>query len=306
MLILIIRLQIFFNRATIKEKVVETMYYHIENDFFKITLDDFGAELISVCFKGEEKLWQNDNGSWAGHAPVMFPACGSCEVVVEGKLYPHFLHGFARKNTFTVTKKDEKSITFTLNSNEETKLLYPFDFSFSLTYAVDGDTLYITHQAKNTGDKPMYCAFGAHESYALKTPLENYRLVFEKVENLDSWIHNDNGVLTGEVVPFGKMDVLNLPVAFLENGNTAIFSGVRSNCVTLENKSGVKIASVSLDGFDNVLLWHSDGSQMICIEPWQNLPDHKDERDKELGKKKGISCVKAGDTYEIKRWVRYY
>lgn len=281
------------------------MVYTIKNETLEVKIDDFGAELISVRLRGKERLWQNDNGSWAGHAPVMFPACGSCDIVVDGKKYPHFLHGFARKNTFAVSAVSEKEITFTLTSTKETEVLYPFAFIFSLTYAVDGETLRITHTVKNTGDKTMYCAFGAHESYALDMPLENYRLAFEREEKLDSLIHNDNGVLTGEVKAFGKSSTLVLPVEFLENGNTAIFSGIASNTVTLETLRGEKIATVSLEDFDNLLLWHPDGSQMICIEPWQNLPDYADKTDVELADK-GLNCVKKGETYTIHRSVRYY
>ena len=282
------------------------MIYTIGNEYLQIQINDFGAELVSVRFQGKEKLWQNDNGSWAGHAPVMFPACGSCDVVVDGKKYPHFLHGFARKNVFAVTQETSTAITFTLFFNEETKKAYPFDCAFSLTYEVCGDTLCITHQAKNMGDKAMYCAFGGHESYALDKPLENYRLVFTCKEKLDSLVHNENGVLTGEVYSFGETDSLVLPVAFLENGNTAIFANVQSNEVTLEDLSGNKVVTVGINGFNNLLLWHPDGSHMICIEPWQNLPDHKDKTNMEFSQKTGVTCVSAGGMYSVKRTIKYY
>lgn len=282
------------------------MMYTIKSKELEVQIDDFGAELVSVKLQGKERLWQNDNGSWSGHAPVMFPACGSCDIVVNGKKYPHFLHGFARKNTFAVSDVSGSSATFTLCSSEETKTLYPFDFIFSITYAVEGATLKVTHTAKNTGDGTLYCSFGAHESYALDTALDNYRLVFEKEEVLDSLIHNNCGVLTGEVKKFGKSDTLALPVEFLENGNTAIFSGIRSGFVTLETLQGKKEATISLEGFDNLLLWHSDGSQMICIEPWQNLPDYDGKTDIELSKKKGLTAVKSGEEYTLTRTVVYY
>ena len=97
-----------------------------------------------------------------------------------------------------------------------------------------------------------------------------------------------------------------MPVAFLEKSNTAIFSNVQSDEVTLEDVSGNKVATIGLKGFNNLLLWHSEGSQMICIEPWQNLPDHKDKTDVEFSKKAGLTRVVAGGTYELKRAIRYY
>lgn len=282
------------------------MIYTIKNHELEVQIDDFGAELVSVRFQGKEKLWQNENGSWAGHAPVMFPACGSCDIVVNGKKYPHFLHGFARKNTFEVSDVTPTSATFTLRASNETKELYPFDFIFSLTYAVEESKLKITHFAKNMGKESMYCSFGAHESYALDKGLENYRLIFEKEEVLDSLIHNDNGVLTGKIESFGTGSVLNLPVQFLEKSNTAIFGEIRSSYVTLETLQGEKVATVSLQGFDNLLLWHSEGSQMICIEPWQNLPDYAGKTDVEISEKKGLNRVDPGESYTVCRTVRYY
>ncbi len=282
------------------------MLYTIKNEHLDIQIDDFGAELVRIRFHGKERLWQNENGSWAGHAPVMFPACGSFDIVVDGVKYPHLLHGYARRFAFAVLAHTDTSITFALPATAETKKAYPFDCTFSLTYEVDGDTLVITHTAQNTGDKAMYCAFGAHESYALDRGLEAYRLVFERTEKLDSLIHGDNGTLTGEVYSFGETDTLVLPVAFLENSNTAIFSQIQSNFVTLERVTGEKVATVSLQGFDNLLLWHSIGSQMICIEPWQNLPDYEGKTDVELHEKAGLTRVEAGQTYSVCRSIRYY
>ena len=71
------------------------MLHTIKDGNLSVTVNDEGAEFVNIVYNGKEKLWQNDNGSWAGHAPVFFPACGRCAVVVDGKFYSRKLHGFA-------------------------------------------------------------------------------------------------------------------------------------------------------------------------------------------------------------------
>jgi hypothetical protein len=43
------------------------MVYSIGKENLVIKIDEQGAELISVCFDGKERLWQNQTGGWAGH-----------------------------------------------------------------------------------------------------------------------------------------------------------------------------------------------------------------------------------------------
>ena len=49
------------------------MLYVIGNRRLSVTVNSLGAELNSVKKDGKEMLWQNYDGSWAGHSPIMFP-----------------------------------------------------------------------------------------------------------------------------------------------------------------------------------------------------------------------------------------
>ena len=51
------------------------MNYYLKNNKLELVIDSFGAQITSVKLDGIEKLWQNDNGSWEGHAPLLFPVC---------------------------------------------------------------------------------------------------------------------------------------------------------------------------------------------------------------------------------------
>ena len=64
------------------------MKYTVKNKTLSVTVDSYGAEMVSVEYNGKERLWQNATGEWAGHAPLLFPVCGHFGVTVDGVSYP--------------------------------------------------------------------------------------------------------------------------------------------------------------------------------------------------------------------------
>ena len=78
------------------------MIYEFGNGTLKCKVSDLGAELVSVVHNGKERLWQNENGGWSGHAPILFPHCGKCTVnvdikevhVIFGRLYSDSFKSF--------------------------------------------------------------------------------------------------------------------------------------------------------------------------------------------------------------------
>ena len=269
------------------------MRYTLKKDNLEITADTYGGELVSVTLNGVERLRRTQTGEWDRHAPPLFPVCGHCEMLVEGKDYSIPAHGFASKKEFALKEKGENYLVFLLESDEETRKVYPFDFSFETKYEIQGNQLTISQTVKNVGEKPLYFSLGGHESFALDKPLSSYALIFEKEENFVHLFHNPKGYLTGEKKSYGKGRKLVLPVSFLQNSKTLIFSGLKSRRVTLQERGGArkKVANITFDGFENLLLWRDKGGEFICIEPWLNLPDTVGET-KEFSEKKGV--VKLG------------
>lgn len=282
------------------------MLYTIEKGNLKVSVNDYGAELTSIQVNGVERLWQNENGTWAGHAPVFFPACGMCKVVVDGKEYPQYRHGFAQYFTFEVTEQADDLLRFTLKSNDETKKYYPYDFVLHFVYRiVNGDTLVITHEAYNPTDKPIYCAFGGHESFLLDKSLGAYELRFEKEEKFHSLTATDD-FMDGGFQNLGEGTTFAFDENLFVNGMTAIFGKIQSRKVTLAEVGGDALAEVSFDGFENLLLWRPEGGRTICIEPWHNLPDSKAHCNDEFGAKEGIFTVMPQKTLRYERTIRYF
>ena len=284
------------------------MRYIIKNEQLQVAVESRGAEIKSVIFNGQERAWQNDNGAWKDTAPLLFPVCGHYGVTVNGILYDMPPHGFVKKAEFTVVAQTADSIALQVSSNQQTKSVYPYDFTFTVTYRVKNNRLFIEYGVQNTGEKALYFACGGHDSFTFTGEISDYCLRFEKAENLVHYAHDDDGYLTGETTSYGEnTDTLVLPSDFLQEGRTLIFKGVQSRKVVFQRKNGEKLAEICFDGFENLLIWRATAdSQYVCIEPWTNLPDYVGEEVKELSQKAGVYQVDAHTRKALTREIAYY
>lgn len=275
------------------------MRVQFTNGTITATADTHGAELVSVVAGGKERLWQNESGQWSGHAPVLFPVCGKCDVLLGGRKYESGRHGFARSSEFSLVEQRKNALTFELRSSAETKQRYPFEFIFRVRYRLIGARLRIVYEVENPADETLYFSCGAHESFALDRPLGEYELRFSKKEIFLSLLHDENGCLNGEIFGFGEGTCFALPEDFLSEGRTIIFKDLRSRSLLLCQKGGDAIAKVSFGGFPNLLLWRAGEASFLCIEPWHNLPD--DGTGVDFSKREGIIALPS---HEKKRFVR--
>ncbi len=282
------------------------MQYTLKNNELTIIVESFGAQVCSVKQGGKEWFWQNPTGSWKDHSPILFPVCGWCRCTVNGVEYPISKHGFGKNREFTVAEKGEDYITLALQSDEETKKVYPFDFIYRLTYRVQGLKLCVEHTIENTGKTPLYFACGGHESFNLQTNVDDYVIEFEKEEKLVHHCHGDKGGMIDKTIDYGTGKMLVLPRDFLQNGNTLIFPNIQSRKVWLCEKNGKRLAEISFaQEFENLLLWRAKDDPFICIEPWTNVPDAEETEDIEFSLKKGTVKLEVGQTKTLVRSVEY-
>ena len=281
------------------------MQYTIHNDTLSCTVNSLGAELISVVKGGKERVWQNQTGDWAGHGPVLFPVCGHCGVKVDGVEYPISAHGFAKKTEFALVKQTDTEVVLAIQASEETKKDYPFDFRFEVRYAINKNVLSIAYKVINPANTPLYFACGGHESFALDSGVENYEIGFEKQENLVHYFHDGDGYMTGETKNYGTLCSFPLPEDFLQEGRTLIFKGIASRKVWLCERGGKKLAEITFDGFENLLVWRAGKAPFVCIEPWTNLPDPAKSADVEFPTKGGVIKVEGNAEKTLVRTIAY-
>ena len=280
------------------------MIYVIGNKTFSVAVDSFGAQLNSIKKDGQEKLWQNYDGSWKDHSPMLFPFCGHCAVKLGDKTYPAPAHGFAQNCEFKFISQTETELVLNLSSDAATKKMYPFDFSFTVYYSVKKTTLFIKYVVKNTGDGVTYFGCGGHESFNIDGKLEDYGIEFEKEENLLRFYDGKNGLLLKKSSYYPNVKTLKFKDIPVEKDKTLVFKGIKSGWCRLVKNTGEVIAESHFEGFPNLLFWRPDGAAMICIEPWINLPDKNGETT-DFREKEGIYALSAGEERVIERKIVY-
>ncbi len=285
------------------------MNYSLKNKFLTVEIASLGAELQSIKTADGTEYLYDGSGPWANRAIILFPIVGRLknnEYTYRGKTYTLDIHGFARDMEFTVKKESDTKITFTLCDNEETLKNYPFHFQLDIIYELNGDTLSVKNDVKNTGKDEMYFSIGAHEGY--RCPLmpgedfTDYQIVFEKKENVGRRMV-DKQLFTGEVTPvMTDTDTLNLNYDLFTTD--AIFlSDHKSRKNTLIGKKSKKGVEVFFPDYPMLGIWTRPNGGYICIEPWYGIGDSI-YHNGELTKKEGIIRMEAGKTFTCTHTIR--
>ena len=118
----------------------------LENESFRVEINPFGAELSSFRSKktGTEYVWGGDPAAWKRHAPVLFPIVGRLKdktYTVGGASFEITQHGFGRDLEWEPKQVSGTCAEFTLTQSEYTKRMYPWDFTCTLRFTLDGGSL---------------------------------------------------------------------------------------------------------------------------------------------------------------------
>ena len=262
------------------------------------TISVHGAELLSLVKKGREFIYDGDARWWVRRAPILFPNAGGLidETYYYGtESYPCPKHGFAKDKDFDPILVDEKKVTLELKEDKETLLAFPFRFALQVTFELSGRGLKIEYRVINKDVRPFYFSIGAHEGYHLDKPLDQYSIVFEKDEALESV------VLDGKLLSHQKLDLTSfgnkLPMKDEYFAVDAlVFEHIASRKVSLVEKEEGTILSVRFPNASNLLLWTKIGAPYLCIEPWSSTPDYND-CEKDISKKPDVIYLEPGKDY---------
>lgn len=276
----------------------------IQNDFLKIAVKNTGAELSSLIANGKEYLWQGDARFWGGQAPILFPFVGKLKddtYFYNGQSYSLPQHGFFRRsNSVALTEKTKDKLTFSLESNEETKKNYPFDFEFITSYELKNNSLSIEHTVVNKGKETLYFSLGEHPAFhcSLQNPLESYDqcyLDFEKEETAQ--IHLlDQGLIGAKKANLLKnSNRLNLHSSIFDK-DALVLKKMTSKKVTLLHKTEGKLVTLSYPDFPFLGIWSKPGAPFVCIEPWLGIADSIHTSQK-LEEKEGILSLDSENTF---------
>ena len=251
------------------------MEYIIENEYLKVTVTTWGAQVKSVIRKcdGVEHMWNADPSVWKFHAPILFPHCGKLvdgKLEAKGQIYESGPHGFARDMEHEFVDQTEDTLVLELCSCPETLARFPYEFRLVSTFSLENDTLHHTLTVENLDSDKLPFGIGYHPGFTVpfddKHVATDYELRFSETESPICL----NCLPTGLV----QKDHYFLPA----NINTLAIDdhcmvNLKSATLGIYEKGTGRAVVCNIAEFPYTLIWSKPGMpKFVCIEPWHSLP----------------------------------
>ena len=255
----------------------------LKNEQLSVVVSEKGAELQSIKdANGKEYLWQADPKYWPRHSPILFPIVCSVNdetYRVDGKAYHLPRHGFARDAVFTLIFQSERKVTFALESSEETKKVYPYDFTLSVSYVIDGNKIGVIWHVHNTDTCEIHFQIGGHPAFNVPGMKEG--------ENQYGRIRLDNREPMDALHSYldGSHDMDEVPFVEAEDGIMEFSNNTwRNDSIKIHKCQLHRAELLGPDGKPEVTVdfrtpviafWSPYDKQapFVCIEPWYGIGD---------------------------------
>ncbi|BDR59299.1 aldose 1-epimerase family protein [Xylocopilactobacillus apicola] len=288
--------------------------FTIENENFRATINQTGAELQSVQNKKQdnyEYIWNDQSGKfWHRHSPILFPAAGRSnndQYELNGKIYPMMQHGFARDYPWKVTNQTTEQITFELHENADSLKIYPFKFTLAVTYQLNDQGLNVSTKVTNNTEQEMPFALGFHPAFNTFTrsdgSFDDYSLTLEPVNgNIKFFAPGTAPFINGQIEDLKESDGNQIPLTheLLDDGFVLI-ANTEIDKSTLSTPNHERSVTIECGNFPYLNVWSQEhaNAPFICVEPFAGLPDIESDQPTDWYHKKGNSIVKPNETTEL-------
>ena len=253
----------------------------IKNEFLEAKIALLGAEIQEVksLKDGFSYIWTADKKYWGRHAPILFPFIGRSndnKYLHLGKEYDMKQHGFLRDQTFDVVEKDDDKVVLSISATDETKKVYPYDYTVTITYQLVENSLKATYKIDNKNASAMYYSFGFHPGLNITSDLSDYSLQYDtKEDSLLTLLIDPAPFRSGKTARTELKDgKLNLSYPMLDDG-LIIYDVDGIDTVTLvSDKDGHKVTE-DISDFPYLAIWSPEKKHapFVCVEPFRGLPD---------------------------------
>lgn len=263
----------------------------IENKYLKVTINEKGAILNSIIYKplNKEVQYQIQKDSWAFQDVVIFPLVGAGNYEYQNKNYTFSTrHGFLRTCTLDVLESKKDSITLGLKANEETLKVYPFNFSFSITYTLDKNKLVVSTNVKNLGKEELCFSYGSHT--ALKANSESGYIKFNKDFK---FLPLNCGLIDVENKENLSMNSIDLKKSTFQKLDTLVYKGENEELTLFTGFDDIKV----IYNFNTpyFAIWsNAKTGDFICVEPWWGISNYINES-KDLSSRVAINKLKENE-----------
>lgn len=261
------------------------MDFTISNSKLTVVISSYGAEMQSIKYEGREYLWQGDPRYWEEHSPVLFPFVGRFtneQYTFQGNTYPMTIHGFAKLSEFSPADQTADSITLRLEDSPATYKIYPFHFTFDVSYTLEDNQILISYHVRNQNDETMYFGIGGHPGFQMPLDdgleFQDYYLEFPQKHTPARVGHTSACFLSGTDTDYPLTEGQKLPLHHDMFDDDAVVLKNVADSVTLKSDKGTHAVTVSYPDLPYLGLWHAPKTEApyICIEPWSSLPSRQD------------------------------
>ena len=195
-----------------------------------------------------------------GGIPILFPICGNLPdntYTHQGQTYTLKQHGFARDLPWQMVDQSlevDPSLTLQLNSTDQTRSVYPFEFELRFTYRLGGDRLTIQQQYTNRSNQVMPFSAGFHPYFQVT---DKQQLAFD----LPATTVQDQRTKT--IHPFtGGFD-------FDQDEIDVAFQNLPTPTASVSDRSqGQRLTLTYSPQFSTLVFWTLKGKDFYCLEPW--------------------------------------
>ncbi len=258
------------------------MEYSIENEYLKLIVTTWGAQVKSVIRKcdGVEHMWQADPEVWGYHAPILFPHAGKVvdgKIEAKGSVYESGQHGFARLMEHEFVDQTADTIVLELCSSPETLAKFPYEFRLVSTFTLENDTVHHTLTVENLDEEKLPFGIGYHPAFTVpfddKHVATDYELRFSEMESPICLNCLPTGLVQDDHYYLGN-NITAIPVdenLFANDSHCMV--NLKSATLGIYEKGTGRGVVCSIADFPYNLLWSKPGMpKFICIEPWHSLP----------------------------------
>lgn len=278
----------------------------LENEQLLVEIASMGAEVTRIYDKmqGNEILWEGNPVFWKRHSPVLFPNVGKTfqnTVRIGGRQYPTSQHGFARDTEFTCVEADSCRVEYMMKSDEETRKIYPYDFTLSIIYYLNGKELAVEWKVENTSSQAMYFTIGGHPAFRFAKPeekKEDYILKFPGKRTL-TYVLLDLETGTTMEDQTCELELKQESCGLNEEmfaRDALVFDKGQIEEVWICHRDGSPYVGMRCEGFPNFGIWSVEGAPFVCLEPWVGRCDAYGFTG-DISEKPGINGIRPGDIF---------
>ena len=205
----------------------------------------------------DQETFRDPTKNVRGGVPVLFPTPGKLvddRWTYAGKSGAQKQHGFARNVAWRVGDRGANHAVLSIESNDETRANYPWDFTFDMTFTIEGDTLRLEQQIANKSATAMPCGVGFHPYFQVadrdKSKASITTLARRAFDNVTKQVIEINAPI--------DLTQKEVDLHLLDHGST------ESELVA--PGGGVKLRGSA--EYTHWVVWTLAGRDFVCLEPW--------------------------------------